>query len=47
MLLQNALISGSISERGMLLAALVGQLYPVKDTIENKLSPNLLSILVG
>lgn len=47
MLLQNALISGSISERGMLLAALVGQLYPVKDVIENKLSSNLMSILVG
>jgi hypothetical protein len=47
MLLQNALISGSISERGMLLAALVGQLYPVNDAIDQKLSSNLMSILVG
>jgi hypothetical protein len=47
MLLQNALISGSISERGMLLAALVGQIYPVNDVIDDKLSLHLMSILVG
>jgi hypothetical protein len=47
MLMQNALIGGSISERGMLLAAITGQLYPLSIDPLSKLSKNLLSILVG
>jgi hypothetical protein len=47
MLLNNALISGAISERGMMLAALLGQIYPPEPNFLNKLSKNLMSILLG
>jgi hypothetical protein len=47
MLMQNAMIGGSISERGMLLAAVTGNLFPLSIDPLSKLSKNLLSILVG
>jgi hypothetical protein len=47
MLKRNALISGAISERGMLLGAIIGELYPPKVDYTITLHKKLVSILLG
>ncbi len=47
MLQRNALISGAISERGMLLGAIVGDLFPPKVNYQTTLHKKLVSVLLG
>lgn len=46
MLMRNALISGAISERGMLLGALMGAIYPPPSSMIQKLSSEIKSIFL-
>jgi predicted metallo-beta-lactamase superfamily hydrolase len=46
MLMRNALISGAISERGMMLGAILGAVYPPSQSMHQKLSSEIKSIFL-
>ena len=46
MLMRNALISGAISERGMMLGAILGAIYPPSETMVQQLSSKIKSIFL-